>query len=58
MRRVVVWIDAKVESLITRVYDSVIRDDESPPSVWVKLAVVAIVVGLVAVALAVDLHID
>jgi hypothetical protein len=58
MRRLVAWIDGKVESPIASVYGLVIRPGESPPNVWVKLAVVAVIVGLVVVALAVDQHID
>jgi hypothetical protein len=47
-----------IESLVMSVDGSVTRADQSLRGVWVKLAVVAVIVGLVLVAMAADLHID
>ena len=58
MRRVVAWINGKVDSPIASLYGAMSRRDKSPPNVWTKLALAAVIVGLVVVALAVDLHID
>ena len=58
MRRLLAWIDGKGEFPIASLYGVMTRRDKSLPNVWTKLAIVAVIVGLVVVALAVDLHID
>jgi hypothetical protein len=55
MRPVVAWIDDKLEPLLTFIYGPVARPDERPPSLWLKLAVGAIIAALVLVASLVNL---